>query len=90
MLKLFLLILLLIIFNILFSLYSLRQWKEYTEMYFLYTKLMRDNSALLKKVEERLNYEELIRYARKKGFKDITPEDIKGFLEIYQPSGKSE
>ncbi|WP_461831500.1 hypothetical protein [Aquifex sp.] len=90
MLKLFLLILLLIIFNILFSLYSLRQWKEYTEMYFLYTKLMRDNSALLKKVEEKLNYEELIRYARKKGFKDITPEDIKGFLEIYQPSGKSE
>ncbi|GAB6065795.1 hypothetical protein JCM9492_08870 [Aquifex pyrophilus] len=90
MLRLFLLILLLIIFNILFSVYSLREWKEYTEMYFLYTKLTRENLVLLKKVEEKLSYDELIRYARKRGFKDVSPEDVKGFLEIYQPSGKSE
>ena len=90
MLKFLIASLVLIVLNLSFSWYALRKWKDYTEKFFFYNKLVSENLLLSKKIEEKLGYEELLRYAKMKGFKDVSPEDIKGFLKIYQPSSRSE
>jgi len=90
MLKFLIASLVLIILNLTFSWYALRKWKNYTEKFFLYNRLVSENLLLSKKIEEKLSYEELLRYAKMKGFKDISHEDIKGFLKIYQPKSRSE
>ena len=88
-----LIIILLVIFNLLFSYYALRAWKNYSEKFFFYQKLIRDNLILTKKIESELNYKELLKYARRRGFKDVSLKDVEGFREFLtrgQSSGKSE
>jgi len=83
----------LVLFNLLFSYYALRAWKNYSEKFFFYQKLLRDNLILTRKIESKLNYQELLRYAERKGFKDVSLEDVVGFREFLtkgQSSGKSE
>ncbi|NPA32585.1 MAG: hypothetical protein GXO04_03050 [Aquificae bacterium] len=90
MIKLLLISVLLIVLNLTFSWFALRTWRNYTEKFYLYNKLTTENLLLLRDIEHEINYEKLLRYAKKKGFKDVSPQDVKGFLRIYQPSARSE
>lgn len=86
-------ILALVVFNLLYSYYALRAWKNYSEKFFFYQKLVRDNLILTKKIESKINYKALLRYARRRGFKDVSPKDVEGFREFLmkgQSSGKNE
>ncbi len=91
--KLIVIILTLVLFNLFYSYYALRAWKNFSEKFFFYQKLVRDNLILTKKIEEKLNYNELIKYAKRRGFKDITPEDVEAFREFLtkgRANGRSE
>ncbi|WP_164930644.1 hypothetical protein [Aquifex aeolicus] len=90
MFKYIILITFLMVFNLVYSIYSLRVWKEYTESFYFYSHLVKENMLLMKEVHERINYRKLLKYARKHGFKDVSPKDVKGILEIYLTSEKSE
>ena len=90
MLKFILLIIFLLIFNLLYSLYSLRVWKDYTEKVLLYRKLQRENLILSKKIEDFFTYKRLKRYAKRRGFKDISPEDVEFFKEFLRKGLSSE
>jgi len=85
----FILSLLLIFLNLLFALYALREWRAYSEKFILYRKLVKENLLLTKEVEKFLNYEELSRFARRRGFRDVKPEDVEGFREFLEKSPKS-
>ncbi len=80
------------IFNLLYSYYALRAWKNYSEKFFFYQKLVRDNLILTKKIESKISYRALLRYAKRRGFKDVSPKDVEGFREFLtkgQSSGRS-
>jgi len=82
----------LILFNLLFSLYVLKEWKGYTEKFILYRELVKENTVLARRIEEKINFEELRKAARRWGFRELSPEDVEGFREFlrrYQPSGRS-
>ena len=86
-------ILFLVLFNLIFSYYALRTWKNYSEKFFFYQKLVRDNLLITKKIESELNYKKLLRYARRRGFKDVSLKDVEGFKEFLmkgQSNGKNE
>jgi len=85
-----LLTIVLIILNIVYSVYSMRVWKDYTEKFYFYTELVKENMLLAKEVHEKINYRKLLEYAKKHGFKDVSPQDIKGILEIYLTNERSE
>jgi len=80
----FTLALLLIALNLGYALYALKEWRGYTEKFVLYRKLLKENMLLSKELERALSYEELLRYARRKGFKDATPEDVERFKELLK------
>ena len=80
----------LIVFNLAYSVFSLKVWKDYTESFYFYSQLVKENTLLMKEVYEKINYRRLMEYAKRHGFEDVSPKDVKGILEIYLTSEKSE